>query len=128
MKEIEFLIKMAEKYIKSSEILLNAEDYESSVSRLYYAMFYSVEALLLTEGLSFSSHKGVIAAFGKHFIKSGLFPKEMGKELDRAFEKRQLSDYEYNFAISRNEAEEMLQTGKNFVRRIISYLEEKKTL
>ena len=77
MKEIESLVRRAQKYLKSARILLNAEDYESSVSRVYYAMFYAVEALLLSEGLSFSSHRGVISAFGKHFIKSGIFPREM---------------------------------------------------
>lgn len=40
MKEIESLVKRAKKYLESAEILLNVEDYESSVSRIYYAMFY----------------------------------------------------------------------------------------
>jgi uncharacterized protein (UPF0332 family) len=69
MKEIEFLIKRAMRYLKSAEILLKEGDYESSVSRTYYAMFYSAQAMLLTQNLSFSSHKGVISAFGKHFVK-----------------------------------------------------------
>jgi len=35
MKEIESLVKRAQKYLKSARILPNAEDYESSVSRVY---------------------------------------------------------------------------------------------
>jgi len=108
MKEVESLIKRAMKYLKSARILLEDGDCESSVSRAYYAMFYSAEAMLLTKGLSFSSHRGVISAFGEHFIKTGIFPKEMGKELNRAFEKRQLGDYEYTFVISEDEAMEIL--------------------
>lgn len=103
MKEVKSLIKRAKRYLKSAEILLNEGDYESSVSRTYYAMFYSVQALLLTQNLSFSSHRGVISAFGKYFIKTGIFPKDMGRELNRAFEKRQISDYEYTFVISEEE-------------------------
>lgn len=125
MKEIESLIKRARKYLESAEILLTAEDYESSVSRIYYAMFYAAEAALLTEELSFSSHRGVISAFGKHFIKTGVFPAGMGKELNRAFEKRQLSDYEYMFVMSQDEAKKMLEEGKNFVEKITAWLEEK---
>lgn len=113
MNEVKSLIKRAEKYLKSAKILLDTEDYESSVSRVYYAMFYSAEALLLTEGLSFSSHRGVISAFGERFIKSGIFPREMGKEFNRAFEKRQLGDYGYTFVISKEEAEEVLEKSKN---------------
>lgn len=82
MKEIESLITRARKYLESAEILLRSRDFESSVSRVYYAMFYSVEALLLTQGLTFSTHKGVISVFD--FIKTGIFPKDMSKELSCA--------------------------------------------
>lgn len=128
MKEVEALIRKAMRYLKSAEILLNEGDYESSVSRTYYAMFYSAQAMLLTANLSFSSHKGVISAFGEHFIKTGIFPKEMGRELNRAFEKRQIGDYEYTFVISKEESVEMLSSGKKFVERIALYLKKKKKL
>lgn len=128
MKEIEFLIERARKYLISAEILLDAEDYESSVSRTYYAMFYSAQAMLLTRNLSFSSHKGVISAFGEHFVNPGVFPREMGRELHRTFEKRQLGDYEYTFVIKRGEAEQILANGKHFVEQIAQYLRDKKVL
>lgn len=122
MKEISALIRKAERYLKSAELLLKDGDFESSISRVYYAMFYSAEAILLTKGLSFSSHKGVISAFGEHFIKTGVFPKEMGREINRAFEKRQISDYGYTFIISADEAEQMLQGGKEFVNTTTRWL------
>lgn len=128
MKEIESLITRARKYLESAEILLKARDYESSVSRVYYAMFYSVEALLLTEGITVSTHKGVISAFGERFVKTGIFPKDMSKELSRAFGKRQLGDYEYTFVISENEAQKMFEEGKNFVEKIVEYLKKKGAL
>ena len=128
MKEVVSLIERAKKYLRSAELLIKEEDYESSVSRTYYAMFYSAQAVLLTKGLSYSSHKGVISGFGEHFIKSGKLPKQMGKEFNRVFEKRQVSDYEYTFVISKEEAEESLKNGKEFVENIIAYLEEKRLL
>ena len=128
MKEVESLIKRAMKYLKSAEILLEDGDCESSVSRAYYAMFYSAEALLLTKGLSFSSHRGVISAFGEHFVKTGIFSKGMGRELNRAFEKRQLGDYEYTFVISEDEAKKILENGEKFVEKIAQYLKEIKIL
>ena len=124
MNEVKSLLERSRRYLKSAELLLEEGDYESSVSRTYYAMFYSVEALLLTRGLSFSSHRGVISAFGEYFIKTGLFPKEMGRELNRAFEKRQLGDYGYTFVISTEEAKEILNSGKRFVNRIAEYIEQ----
>ena len=44
MNEIKSLISRSERYIKSAELLFNDGDYESAVSRVYYAMFYCVEA------------------------------------------------------------------------------------
>jgi len=72
MREAASLIERAKKYLKSSRMLLVAGDYESSVSRAYYAMFYSAEAVLLTKDLSFSSHRGVISAFGEYFVKNDI--------------------------------------------------------
>lgn len=128
MKEINSLIERAKRYLKSAEILLEEGDYESSVSRTYYAMFYSAQAMLLTKNLSFSSHKGVISAFGEQFVKTGVFPKEMGRELNKAFEKRQIGDYEYTFVISKMEAKEILENGEKFIEKIIQHLKEKKIL
>jgi uncharacterized protein (UPF0332 family) len=128
MKEIESLIQRATKYLQSAEMLLKEQDYESSVSRTYYAMFYSAEAILLTQNLSYSSHKGIISAFGEHFVKTGVFPKEMGRELNRAFEKRQIGDYGHKFVISEEEAEEILVSGREFVEKIVAHLKEKKIL
>jgi uncharacterized protein (UPF0332 family) len=122
MTEIDSLIKRARRYIKSAELLLNDKDYESSVSRSYYAMFYAAQAALLTKELTFSSHKGVISAFGKHFIKTEIFPKEMGRELNRAFEKRQIGDYGYTFVVSDEEAIQILRYGKEFVNKVTSWL------
>ena len=122
MKEAKALIKKAQRYLKSAEILLQDKDFESSVSRTYYAMFYCAEAVLLTKNLSFSSHKGVISAFGEHFIKTGIFPKELGRELNRAFEKRQIGDYEYTSLISNEEAKEILNSGRQFINTIENWL------
>lgn len=126
MKEVKSLMERARKYLRSSKLLLDEHDYESSVSRTYYAMFFSVAAALLTKDLSFSSHKGVISAFGKNFIKSGIFSKDMGRELNRAFIKRQLGDYEYTFVITKDEAEESLEIGKDFVENITQFLKSKR--
>lgn len=124
MNEIKALIDKANRYIKSAKLLLDDGDYESAVSRIYYAMFFCTEAALLTKNLSFSSHKGVISAFGEHFIKTGIFDKKLGKELHRAFEKRQLGDYGCTSVIEHNEAELMLQSGANFVNSVANWLKE----
>lgn len=127
MNETKSLLDRAEKYLDSAKLLFKNEDYESCVSRIYYAMFFSTQAILLTKKLSFSSHKGVLSAFGRHFVKTGIFPKDMSKQLNLAFEKRQLGDYGHTFVICEEEAVELLDSGQSFVNTVIQYLKKRKT-
>ncbi|MEO8231220.1 MAG: HEPN domain-containing protein [Ignavibacteriota bacterium] len=122
MSEIESLLKRADRYLVTAEVLVREGDFESSVSRSYYAMFFSAQALLLSKGLHFSSHKMTISAFGEHFVKSEIFSKEMGRDFNKAFDRRQISDYYHDFVIDKSEAEESILSGKNFVDKIKEYL------
>jgi len=91
MKEIKDFIEKAEKFLKTAEQALSIGDYDSCVSRCYYAMFFMAEAALLTKNLSASSHK--ISLFGEHFIKTGIFDRDLGKALSDAYDKRLIGDY-----------------------------------
>ena len=122
MTEIESLVARSAKYLHSAELLLDNGDYESSVSRSYYAMFYCVQALLLIKGLTVSSHAGLNTVFSEQFVKTGLLPKQMSRELNRAFEKRQLGDYESVFVLSEDEAREILEKARGFTDACIDYL------
>lgn len=66
--------------------------------------------------------------FGEKYIKTGVLPSEMGRELNRTFEKRQLSDYEYPFVISDDETKEMLEKARYFIEGMITWLQERKEL
>ena len=70
-EEIEKLIEKATKNLEASKKDVQDEFFDSAVSRAYYAIFYSTEALLLTKDLRFSKHSAVHAAFGEHFAKTG---------------------------------------------------------
>lgn len=124
MTEIKSLFDRGRRFVKSAELLIKDKDYESAVSRSYYAMFFAVEALLLSKGRSFSSHKAVISAFNEDFVKSGVFKKELSKALIRAFEKRQVSDYESSFSIKEKEAKEILESARSFIAAVEEYMIE----
>jgi uncharacterized protein (UPF0332 family) len=59
-----------------------------SMNRVYYAMFYAVQALLVSRKVSFSKHGQVKAYFNREMIKTGIFPTEMGRLYNKAFEYR----------------------------------------
>lgn len=100
--------------MKSSDLLIRDGDYDSAVSRAYYAMFYVAQALRLSQGLSFSSHKAVIGSFGKHFVKTGKVRPELHQSLVDIFEKRQLGDYESRVSTDQAAAREALKKSRKF--------------
>jgi uncharacterized protein (UPF0332 family) len=70
--EREALLKKAQRYLDSAKLLLESGDYDSAVSRIYYAAFFAAEMMLDSLKLEYSSHKTVISAYGKEFAQKGI--------------------------------------------------------
>lgn len=92
------------------------------VNRAYYAMFYAVLALLQDRPTVPSKHSGVITLFDVDFVKQGIFPKEFSKNLHRAFDVRQESDYKAVTMVDESLADEVLVQAETFVQAIQAYL------
>ncbi|MHC4118553.1 MAG: HEPN domain-containing protein [Planctomycetota bacterium] len=122
MSQIQSLIEKARRYLRSAELLIDDGDYDSAVSRSYYAMFYSAEAVLLKKKMTFTSHKAVISAFGQYFVKTGIFDKQLGRDLNIIFGERQLGDYESNFSISEDSARRAFESARGFVDQVAEWL------
>ena len=113
--ELKAMLQEARRYVATAEALRARKDYDSAVSRLYYAMFYCAEALLLARGPSFSSHRPVVSAFAQHFVKPGLLPKEVHEWLRTALEKRQVGDYEFVTSWDETDIAEMRTRAEQFL-------------
>ncbi len=124
MKEIRDFIEKAEKFLSTAENALNTGDYDSCVSRCYYAMFFMAEAVLLTKSLTASSHKGVISLFGEHFVKTNILERNLGKALNDAYDKRLVGDYGVGFTVTEQQAKDLLKTAQDFVQKLKSYLKK----
>jgi len=109
-----YILEKAERFIHSSEVLANDGDYDSAGSRLYYAMFYIAQALLDARGLLFSSHKGVISAFGQHLGKTQELDPRFHQALIAAYGQRQLGDYAINSGLRLEDIEKMAADANDF--------------
>jgi uncharacterized protein (UPF0332 family) len=99
---------------------------QSIVNRSFYAMFYATLALLQKIGKIPSKHSGVISLFDTEFVLKGTFPKELSKSFHKAFELRQVSDYQNTESVSMGEAQDALQRAVIFVNAIAEYLTAEK--
>ncbi|HQH19854.1 MAG TPA: HEPN domain-containing protein [Bacteroidales bacterium] len=126
--KIEVLIKKSLKELQTAELLIQNNLFNAAVSRTYYAMFYAVQVLFIEEKIVTSSHHGMITIFSKQFVKTGIFSGEMGKQINKIFEMRQSSDYNFDFEITLDTAINTLTTGKKFVETLFTYVKNKNLL
>ncbi len=86
---IKYRLKQADDSIEEAKVLLKEKMSQRAVmNRLYYAMFYTVLALLQEKQIRTSKHIGAISLFDREYIKTGIFDKKLSKILHRAFELR----------------------------------------
>lgn len=113
--DLRAVLKLASEALGDAHAGLKRRSYRWAANRAYYAMFHAATALLLSEGLAFSRHRGVIGAFTERYVKTGRFPTELGKALDKAFNARNRADYSYREGVSKGEAEQLVGLADQFV-------------
>ena len=123
--EIQGYLDKAVQYLKSAKMLYKAGDVDSAASRLYYSMFYCVSALLLADGMKFSSHRGVISSFGEKFVKTGRVSPKYHEWLRDAFDKRQYGDYRAPSGLESGDVRLMLERADSFLELARKLLKDK---
>ncbi len=124
MSKLQILTEKAERFLHTAEYVLSSGDYDSCASRCYYAMFFMAETALLTKDLSGSSHRRVISLFGEHFVKTGVFDKHLGRVFNDAYDTRLVGDYAVGLAVTREEAQDVLESAQDFVGTVKDYLDK----
>lgn len=117
------LLDKAQQSTEAAQSLLADNYADFSASRAYYAMFYALEALLLTKNLSFSKHSAVIAAFGKEYIKSGVLDARFHRAVIDAFDLRNAGDYGTMHAVSAELASQTIQNARELIHAVSSHIE-----
>jgi uncharacterized protein (UPF0332 family) len=111
----ERLVAGARESLSAARLLHREGHYGYAASRAYYSMFYVAEAFLLEEGLAYSKHSAVHAAFGEHFAKTGIVPPELHRALIQGMELRQTGDYDYMGEVSPERAMEQITNAEQFL-------------
>ena len=94
----------------------------ASVNRIYYSMFYGLNALAISEGYHSGKHAQLIGWFNKNFVRTGKVDFRYAKIISHAFDKWMLGDYSDMPDFSKNEVEHMLLESKDFILMIESLL------
>ena len=92
--------------------------YRASVNRSYYAVFHSIRAITALDHFDSSKHSGVIAFFNQHYVKPGVFDKEMSKMIDSCYRLREKADYDDFYLVAKDEAVQQLEKAKKIYQTI----------
>jgi uncharacterized protein (UPF0332 family) len=109
------LLQKARSSIEAAKLLEGEDFFDFAVSRAYYAMFYVAEAILLEDELNFSKHSAVIAAFGRHFVKTGRSPAHFHRYLIEAQDSRLIGDYDPVPTLSHRKATQQIERAEQFL-------------
>lgn len=116
------LLQKAVSSLSAAKLLLKGGYPDFAASRAYYTMFYIAEAFLEGEGMSFSKHSAVIAAFGKHFAHTGKISVEFHRYLIEAQEARNTGDYGLSQAVKPDQAQEVISHAEMFLETAINLI------
>jgi uncharacterized protein (UPF0332 family) len=109
------LLSESKSSIEAANVLKREGYFGFATSRAYYAMFYAVQAILLSKGLASSKHAGVISAFGQHFVKTGEVPPEYHRYLIQGMELRHVGDYGRSHEISSEQCDQQIRRAQEFL-------------
>lgn len=96
-------IVRAEECLKEAEALEREGFYAGGVSRLYYAVFHCVRALLIGKGLEPKTHEGALRLLGLHFVKPGIVSTQVSHIFARLMKYREEADYNASYAVTKDD-------------------------
>jgi len=118
-------IETAKSDINSAQILLDADEYRSSNNRAYYGIYHAISAIHALDGNLYKKHKDALANFNKEYVKTGIFPRNIGRRISEAAEIRHASDYDDFYIATKAEAEEQIATAVELLELVQKYCNDR---
>ncbi len=92
-----YRIESAFQTYEAARVLAENGFWNSAVNRLYYSLFYAINALLVLNDIQTKSHSATKSQFSLHFIKTERLDKKYGRLFSELYDWRQKGDYENIF-------------------------------
>ena len=119
---VRYRLDRAREALEEAALLLEKGYTNTCVSRLYYACFYAVSALLLARGLSSARHSGIRALFHQYIVKPGVVNVPLGQLYDRLFDNRQKGDYADLVRFTIDDVQPWVEEARTFVDAVAAHI------
>ncbi len=112
---INYRLKRSEETAVETELALNHNKFNLAENRIYYSIFYIIQALAILYDFSTSKHTTLKGWFNKEFIHTGKLEDKLYKIYNRAFDKKQEGDYDDFVTFEKEEIIEDIKNMKIFL-------------
>ena len=89
----------AEECLRAAQSLLDTGDFKGAANRAYYAIFHAMRAVLAYDEIDMKHHSGIISAFRRQYIKTGVFGVRLSEIISELYDLRTGSDYDDFFIV-----------------------------
>ena len=119
---VQLELEKAQSIMAQIENLKGLQYWDNITNRLYYAIFHAVSALLINDGHSVNTHKGVVVLFGQHYVRTGIFDMNDGRLYSQLQTMREKGDYNCAYQTSEDEVIPLIEPAQILVNKIIKYV------
>ena len=114
-------LEQAKEDLEAGKLLYDKNFYKSANNRAYYAIFHAINAVHAVSGKAYKRHKDAIGSFNKDYVKTEIFPREIGRKIAEAEEIRHVSDYDDFYIASREESQRQVAVAEEFLQMAEQY-------
>ena len=112
-------LQAAGEALQEANVLYERGLLKGTVSRAYYAMFYAACAALIVEQVNLPRrHATIINLFYRYLVQSDMVERHFHRDLARAFQLRQQSDYEIGVQLGDDKVREVVGGATAFVAEV----------
>ena len=114
---------MSNECIVEAQVLYDAHFYSGSISRNYHVVFNAIRAALESKEMPVRPHKKALPLFHQHFIKTGIFKREI-KDIPKYLKEAHIDvDYKANTNLSEPDAKRALMSARQFYDAVKNYVD-----
>ena len=119
-----YRLERAKEEYETAQLLYKENKLLAANNRAYYSIFYSIRAVLAMEKIDFKKHKDVLAYFNKNYVKTEIFPRQIGRRIVLASKVREDSDYDDEYDPSSEATYSQIETSRELIELVEKYLKK----
>lgn len=120
-----YRLQSAKEDLNAAKVMCDISSYKAANNRAYYSILHAINAIHALDGKSYKRHKDVIGNFNKDYIKTEIFPREMGRKIAGSEEIRHASDYDDFYIATEKEARQQVAIAEEFLKMAEVYCMER---